>query len=341
VFGHNHKSEIRNHKSPGFTLVELLVVITIIAILIALLLPAVQAAREAARQVQCSNHVKQITLAWHLHSQSLGKYPSGGWGHTWAPHPARGSDLSQPGNWPYTILPYIEQEGLRNLGSSVSRNDETSATLLAANQRVMMTPLDVWHCPSRRRAMVYPVGVPYWFTLQPRLCGPLTLEAKCDYAANGGPVYVGWGEGPSSLAEGDSPTFNWAGQISGNPRGILTLHRQFCERDVTDGLSNTFMVGECSQNPDWYLTCLSTGDDQPPYMSDEREVVRFFDYPPIPDTPGKDSYASFGSAHINGFYMSFCDGSVRIMSYSTAPQIFQDMGQRNDGHVLDGKLITN
>ncbi len=112
----NHKSEIRNQKCAGFTLVELLVVITIIGILIALLLPAVQAAREAARQVQCKNNLKQIALAALGHEQNRGFFPTGGWGISWVGDPDRGQTFGdaqhQPGNWLYSCLPFLEQETL-------------------------------------------------------------------------------------------------------------------------------------------------------------------------------------------------------------------------------------
>jgi prepilin-type N-terminal cleavage/methylation domain-containing protein len=96
----------------GFTLVELLVVIAIIGVLIALLLPAVQAAREAARRMQCSNKVKQLSLALHNYHDTYDSFPAGG-------SPFYADDNSDL--WKYrasvlfTILPFCEQQSLLSL----------------------------------------------------------------------------------------------------------------------------------------------------------------------------------------------------------------------------------
>jgi prepilin-type N-terminal cleavage/methylation domain-containing protein/prepilin-type processing-associated H-X9-DG protein len=342
------QSTVRRPISPrGFTLVELLVVITIIAILIALLLPAVQAAREAARQVQCSNHLKQITLGWHLHSATFGKYPSGGWGYEWAPHPARGSDPSQPGGWAYNILPFVEQQSLHDLGTGVGRMDETSATLLNSNMRLIQTPLSLYYCPSRRPAAAYPIGTTYAFVLKPKLCATITpaVQGKIDYAACMG-AWCGYGTGPANLASGDSPTYNWSaknctcqpggiGPILHGPSGVVFQHTQFSERDITDGLHCTYLVGEKSINPDWYYLGNQEGDDQGPFVADERDSVRCTEnYPPVQDQAGLDRSYYFGSPHANGFYMGFCDGSVRLMSYSISLTTHSQLGIRFDGRII-------
>ena len=111
------KSEIQNPKSTGFTLVELLVVITIIGILIALLLPAVQAAREAARKMQCSNNFRQTALALQNYEQQAGSFPAGQivWGVSSDSN--CGPDIPLPGwgsmaCWSLSILPQMEQQSL-------------------------------------------------------------------------------------------------------------------------------------------------------------------------------------------------------------------------------------
>ena len=125
----------------GFTLVELLVVITIIGILIALLLPAVQAAREAARRAQCSNNLKQIGVAANLSVEKFGYFPTGGCYWFSAGNPDLGSGPMQPGGWVYNILPYMEQMPLHDLGAGPRRGKPA-----AALQRVQ-TPLSWMMCP--------------------------------------------------------------------------------------------------------------------------------------------------------------------------------------------------
>lgn len=144
-----------HRRLTGLTLIEVLVVISIIGVLIGLLLPAVQMAREASRRSACANNLKQLGLAAKLHLDAQGKFPTGGWGADWVGDPDGGFGVKQPGGWVYNVLPYIEQNALREIGRGAGTAEKRQAL-----SGLLQTPIEVFQCPSRRLPRPYPYGGP-------------------------------------------------------------------------------------------------------------------------------------------------------------------------------------
>jgi prepilin-type N-terminal cleavage/methylation domain-containing protein/prepilin-type processing-associated H-X9-DG protein len=356
----------------AFTLVELLVVIAIIGILVALLLPAIQAAREAARRTQCKNQVKQLALGCLLHEDAHKFLPSGGWRDSFSPDPNRGYGASQPGSWVYSILAYIEEQGLRDLGKGETFNGSTgSAGFQQAITKLHQTPVPGFHCPTRRPAKLYGyIGAgPSWFTPQPPEVGFPTV--KGDYAANSGDSQVTAGNGigytmrPSTgtYASAESGGFEDTNcqvtttrQGTGTPffcqSGAIGYHSELKMGQIQDGTSNTYMLGEKYVAPKYYDVSYAEtggwGDNQSVYTGFEWDNQRRAwnpldnvntkpDYQPRQDTLGLNSptqYA-FGSAHSGGLNMAMCDGSVHFLSYDIDADTHRSLASRLDGGTAE------
>jgi len=329
----------------GFTLVELLVVITIIGILISLLLPAVQSAREAARRAQCQNHLKQLGLAMLLHDEAHGFLPGGGWAYDWSGDPDRGTGMEQPGGWTYNVLPYVEQEALYQLGSDGQPDVITSGQKTETLQRAQ-TPVSVFVCPTRRRPQVYAKSVPrpaHHNGLQ------VTKAAVVDYAANAGSYFQGgycsWEGnlgGPDSIAA--APSYTWESTCKlAEANGISYVRSEVSMAMLRDGSSNTYLLGEKLLNPDHYLDGGDLGDDDDPFTGCSADTYRWCEYSsttgagrvPRQDRPGVTDYWSFGSAHSGAGNFALCDGSVRPIAYSIDPRIHSLLGNRKDGQPID------
>ncbi len=320
----------------GFTLVELLVVITIIGILISLLLPAVQMARESARGAQCKNNLKQIGLASLQHLEKQGFFPSSGWGYTWTGDPDMGFGTKQPGGWTYNILPYMEQEAIHQLGAGLTGDAKRDAL---KEQRSMA--VSVFYCPTRRRAISYPQKETAINANQPD-----TL-AKTDYAANGG-TWVHVGSMSDIECPNKYPDCPWVHSdadmklyfdgVSGERSEVQPAH-------VRDGLSQTLLVGEKYMNPNYYMTGTGGSDNNSLYHGNDWDICRWTPSvnpstkevdaslrEPMQDTPGVGECSRrFGSTHASGFQVVFCDGSVRKLDYTIDLRTFSYMGDRKDG----------
>lgn len=204
----------------GFTLVELLVVIAIIGILIALLLPAVQAAREAARRSQCSNNVKQVSLALQNYHDTHKVFPPQVvWGPGAPPYA-----LPYHHTWLVMILPFMEQQPLY---------DSTNLMLPVWGQPIVSTPVASLRCPSdagRRRV------------------SDTQNIAVTNYAAS-----EGYHWHPTATAD-PTNSGNFAHPSQANYQDLFTkvcsvngmfTNMQVCDMStITDGTSNTIAVAE-------------------------------------------------------------------------------------------------
>jgi len=332
----------KRQATRGFTLVELLVVITIIGILISLLMPAVQSAREAARRTTCSNNLKQLSLGCLNHATQFNFLPTDGWGWGWVGDPNHGAGWKQPGGWIFSILPFIDQQNLYGLqmGLTGSAKGTAAGTMLS-------TPLAALICPSRRPLAVYPT----WetsssFSSDCALSsgGMPTTVAKTDYAANGGDAYIdpssfGGPQGPSSYANGVSTSAQTTWQtISNTATGVIYAGSQISMGLITDGASNTYLLGEKSLNPDSYLNGADNCDNENAYMGDNEDICRWGGSgipAPAQDTPGTVYSHTFGSAHPSGFGVALCDGSVRVISFYIDPTTHGRLANRKDGQPVD------
>jgi len=315
--------------ATGFTLVELLVVIAIIAVLIGLLLPAVQSAREAARRSTCTSNMRQLGLAVLNHENAKQVFPPEGVGYGWCTSASGGPGdrqiLNMSGLVP--LLPYLEQsEAFDSLDLGLPFSNLTTGLCcgltgnlngsltgpLTTNNAVVTRQLAAFTCPTDpgKRTSSYSNG---------SVTGAAT---NYDFVAN-----------PNGLS-----SCNWWRSAPITDRFMFGENSRTRVRDVSDGLSQTFMLGETTRevhngsNPAWaYRHWVQHGIN--PAGARINNWVGLFSTT-LPFQPGKlASWAQAGSLHPGGCNFVMGDGSVRFVLESVTTTVLLQASRMADGNT--------
>jgi prepilin-type N-terminal cleavage/methylation domain-containing protein/prepilin-type processing-associated H-X9-DG protein len=324
---------------PGFTLIELLVVIAIIAILIGLLLAAVQKAREAASRLQCVNQLKQLALACQNYHGTYGCFPPGGIRSL----PNESPSYDQ-GGWNVYVLPYMEQEPLfraiPNLG--VPLQNAIPEAIVAG---ILPRTLPYLRCPSDSDAPDLPL------TNYVGSQGPQCWRGKCGAVKDPHQKYCnGTSDNPPGPLNpptypGYSASLNQGRTLDASQvRGMFgTYGPRINFASVTDGTSNTIMLGETlpnlnqSRNRHWAVA--GDGRALPTIIPINYPATDYYEADGCTAAPLR-YYANanvadgFRSRHAGGVNLALADGSVRFVSQSIDHQLYQYLGCRNDGQVF-------
>lgn len=324
---------IRLRRRMGFTLVELLVVIAIIGVMVGLLLPAVQAAREAARRMQCTNHLKQLTLALHNYESTYSKLP-----YSASPQTGGVGDRQRGVSWIVRIFPFIEQNAVYNglifAGDFTLQDGPMPAQNFTLLNNLRIAGLE---CPSS--------PMPKTQSHATNANGTVTLQ-MVNYVGIAGSY---WRGGSSNIVS-TAPQTNSYGVAVHNgmltPQGGNSTAASLAT--AKDGTSNTMIIGEQSdyfydangnmvdrRSNGWRGGPWGNGGGAGQWTQNVTTVRH-----PIGTFGGAGNTQPYEvnipliSAHAGGVNMSLADGSVRFLSESVNFEIQTALADRMDGTAI-------